>query len=135
MTRKYHIWAILLLMVCVSSCFSDYSKSELAGRSFYADDGAIIRLNSDGSCELENINWEEASIPDLVDSLKCKKTHVGTWEISELDKQVINIVIKGFAFDVFLSKRNIILPTSADNVSLIIYGDPDKLYYYEFNQK
>jgi hypothetical protein len=133
-----HILALLLLMIFMNSCFSDYSKSELAGRTFYADDGAIIRLNADGSCELENINWEDAygsRFSDLVDSLKCQKTHLGTWELNELDKQVINIVIKGFDFDVYLSSSNIILPTSADDVILIIYGDTEKLYYYEFKQK
>ena len=64
MARKYQIWVILLLMICVSSCFSDYSKSELAGRSFYADDGAVIRLNSDGSCQVENLNWSHVWCED-----------------------------------------------------------------------
>lgn len=136
--RIPHVLALLLLMVFVCSCFSNYGKSELAGRTFYADDGAVIRLNSDGSCELENINWEYAygsSFSDIVDSLKYQKTHVGTWELEELDKRVINIVIKGFDFDVYISNSNIILPTSADDVILIIYGDPEKLYYYEFKQR
>ena len=145
MARKYHIWAILLLMVCVSSCFSDYSKSELAGRSFYADDGAVIRLNSDGSCQVENLNWSHVWCEDgacdkhcahLADSLNFQKVQVGTWDIDEYDKYRICISMNTFVFYPVLSSGYNVLPTPADEVKLIIFiGDPDDWNTYEFKQR
>ena len=140
-----HILALFMLTVFVSSCFSDYSKQEIAGRTFYADDGAVIRLNADGSCQVDNLNWSHVWCEDgasdkhfshLADSLHSKKTHFGTWDIDRYDKYQICMSMNTFVFSLTLSSGFNMLPTPADEVKLIIFiGDPDDWNTYEFKQR
>ena len=99
----------LLFLLLTGSCIS-YDTDDFADSTWCASDGATIKLNSDGSCEVTNLNrigifplhWYSDSIGNSL----YPSTFTGQWALktTPIDIQYLKIKIDGvdnfYAFNI-----------------------------------